>query len=173
MAKVLKVLGVVFLALVILGVLFGGDEDVPAATAGDKWETPKADSMSVSRLRIPVDVERVSLDVDSRRMAIEGRIPKSAVSASGTVFVWAFFTNPGFNNGSWSHSPVRATVTGNGDTVNVRVRHQPFGWSDNPAVPRAGYRVYVVAGPDSSRLYLDSRYRQKERATSIVISQRG
>jgi hypothetical protein len=167
--KALKVLGIAFFGLVILGALFGGSEEAPTTAEGDKWEKPTADSMAVPNLRIPVDVQRVSLNFNSNRMTIEGRIPKSAVSTSGTVFVWAFFTNPGIIDGSWSGFPARGKVSGDGDTLTVSVTGEPFVWA-NSGIPREGYRAYVIAGPDSTALPIFSRWRDKSRATTAVLS---
>lgn len=170
----LRKLGIAFLVLVglaVLGDMFGGSTSAPEAdtAAAAKWEQPSADSINVPNQRIPVDVKRVALSFSNRRMSITGRIPKSALSKNGDVFVWAFFTNPGFTDGSWSGFPVRGELEGEGDTLTVSVSSTEFLWG-NSDIPRDGYRAYIVAGPDSATLPIFSRWRDKSKAVTVVIS---
>lgn len=171
----MKKLGIAFLILVgvaVLGDMFGGSPKTRerVSTEGGAWEEPSADSMIVPNQRIPVSVQRMVLNFGTRRMSVVGRIPKSALSSSGTVFIWAFFTNPGFIEGSWSGFPVRGEVTGAGDTLTVSVRPTEFPWANND-IPRDGYRAYVIAGPDSATLPIFSRWRDKSKASTPVSPQ--
>lgn len=152
-------------ALSTVGSMFGSAETVStptvAASPTPKWEQPSPDSLSVPKVRVPLRPKRVVLNFSTRKMLLDAWVPRSAIAADGTVFLWAYFTNPGFTDGSWSDWPIRARASGAGDSVRVVVTARNFGWSTNSAVPRKGYFAWAFAGPDSARLPLYSRYRVK------------
>lgn len=125
---------------------------------------------AASAARTAIAPDSVILNFRTGRMTIVVRIPRSAVDSTGTAFVWAFFTNPGTTDGSWSDMPIRVKPDfSSGDTAVVRAVRERFGWWKNSAAPRDGYRAHVFVGTDSAAVYQFSLERDKDPALSSPV----
>lgn len=125
--------------------------------------------MHVPRVRERVPPTRVVLNFASGRMIISARVPRTLLDESGRGYIWAYFTHPDFDDSSWSDAPIAVRATSESDSVEVTGIREHFGWWDNSAVPRIGYRAIVFAGSASARLYLRAKFRDKA-APNFAVS---
>lgn len=168
MKKLGKVIGGVFVVLMVLGVV----GSMNGSAEGDSGSVAGSPGAGVAP-RVPITAERVSLDFKSGRMTIVARVPRSAVNAAGDAFVWAFFMHPDHGTNSWSDMPIRVTPDfSKGDTARVVAVRERFGWWNNSEAPSAGYRAFVFAGADSAATYWPSLQRDKNPERSVPVSSR-
>jgi len=134
---------------VILGycVASGGG---PAARAPERLgDDPSADATSQAAATNRVSIQPTSVRLDWARgeMVIDASVTDRDRTRPTQLWVWAFFINPGEDNGQGSRSdqPIEVTPTWNEDgTAQIQARG-PFHWHNTSGVPRRGYlaRVYV------------------------------
>ncbi len=81
---------------------------------------------------------------------IEGTLIKGAGPAPETVWVWAYYLAPSFNNGSWSGEAIPvAKPFAHGDTARFVARGSAH-WMTNPYSAKGGYYARVSASAVSA-----------------------
>jgi hypothetical protein len=147
-------------ALIVLGV---GVCTMVVANSGTS-DLPRENPGRISRF--PMHTDSVIMDYRRREIRVYGDLPSASAKRGDTTYVWAFFTNPNWDNGQSSWSALPVPVVAKGGKLEATL---DFHWSTNPEIPQNLWRAFVFAGDSPEGVQI----RAQERDKSAAISQPG
>lgn len=129
-----------------------------------------APASSSSAPQVTFEPESVTLNYRTRQMEITGTLRNASPTRPERVWVWAYFFNPSFSDGSWSDQAIEIeNPFRSGDTARITARGH-FHWWNNSYTPTSGYfartSVSVASGEGA---HIHSSVRNKTTPGALTV----